>query len=196
MNTDPHILAMIARSGLTEDDLLGFIEGDLPADRAAAVVRTLADHPELSAMIVGMRSDRSSLGHELEFAAAEPDPAYLDAVVHQGVTGEIDPEFAARFEAIGRTVNGGAIPRMRPTRVIRVSRFRFPVRAAGTLLAACVAIAFFGAIWAAWPTTPNASTPPAIADGAAASPIEAESAFDREPGIAEATPAIADAGND
>ncbi|MEO0629663.1 MAG: hypothetical protein AAFY46_02910 [Planctomycetota bacterium] len=153
MTTDPNILALIARSGLTEADLLGFVEGELPADRAAAVVRVLGEHPELSRTVMAMRGDRNELGHELELIAARADAAFVDSVVYQGVTGEIDPEFAARLEA-----GGGSIPRMRPTRVVRASRLRFHARSVGTLLAACLALAFFGAIWAAWPSSPASST--------------------------------------
>lgn len=186
MTTDPNILALIARSGLSEADLLDFVEGDLPADRAAAVVRVLGEHPELSRTVMAMRSDRHELGHELELIAARSDAAFVYSVVYQGVTGEIDPEFAARFEA-----GGGSIPRMRPTRVVRASRFRFPARSVGTLLAACLALAFFGAIWAAWPSSPASSTTSPRAEAPAQSVPEFDAAPVEQAEVSVGAPALA-----
>ena len=166
--SQPNLSHLVARSGIAEDDLLSFVEGDLPAERSAAVIGALAADPELSSLVMGMRSDRSQLEHEFELDVTEPDAAFVGAVVHQGVTGELDPEFAARFEATGRARGDGSPPRMRPTRVVRARRLRFPTRAAGALLAACVAVAFFGASYAAWPATPPAPVPSPTAEGTAA----------------------------
>ncbi|MEL6796371.1 MAG: hypothetical protein AAFO89_06050 [Planctomycetota bacterium] len=169
--SNPHqanLSHLIARSGIAEDDLLSFVEGDLSAERSAAVIGALAADPELSSLVMGMRSDRTQLEEEFELDVTEPDAAFVGAVVHEGVTGELDPEFAARFEATGRARGDGSPPRMRPTRVVRARRLRFPTPAAGTLLAACVAVAFFGAIYAAWPATPPAPAPSSIAEGGAA----------------------------
>lgn len=173
MDTNPHnsqplgpMGPMVMRSGLAEDELLDFIEGELPADRSAAVLRVLAAHPELSRAVMAMRADRGELSHELELTLGDPDPAFVESVVHQGVTGEWDPAFAERFEATGRTSDGG-IRHMQPTRIVRAHRLRFPARAVGTLLAASVALAFFGAIWLAWPAPPAAPAPTAVAAGSA-----------------------------
>ncbi|MEM9662243.1 MAG: hypothetical protein AAF937_08025 [Planctomycetota bacterium] len=193
--TDPYILHLIARSGLAEDDLLSFVEGDLGADRAAAVVRVLAEHPELSSLLMEMRSDRSELGQELEFelVAAEPDASLVGAAVHQGVTGELDPAFAARFEATGRQ-HGGGMPRMRPTRVRRARRLRFPARAAGTLLAACIIGGFLGAVYFAWPSTPMPPAVPGLASSGAEATTDSEPIPAVAPGETEPDALIADAG--
>ncbi len=196
MTTDPsnlnRLLPLIARSGLTEDELLDFVEGELPADRSAAVLRTLAAHPELSGAVMGMRSDRGRLSHELELVAAEPDRSFVEAVVHQGVTGELDPAFAALFESTGRA--GGGVPRMRPTRVVRAHRrLGWPARAAGVLLAACVAGAFFGAVWLAWPSAPVSLGAPRLAEAPPTAPAEAGALAEAAPLAARAPVSVAQA---
>jgi hypothetical protein len=164
MNTNPDILRLIARSGLDESDLLAFIEGELPVERSARLLRELSAHPELREAVFAMRGDRGELETELaadvEAAAVAFDAASIGSVVHQGVTGEFDAEFAARLEASG----GGAIPRMRRPRVARSRRMRIPAAAVGTLMAASVAVVFGGLVWLAWPTPVVPSGSQRIAD--------------------------------
>ncbi|MGA9338652.1 MAG: anti-sigma factor, partial [Pseudolabrys sp.] len=48
-------------SPVTEDELHAYIDGELPADRKAAVAAWLAEHPEQAALVAAWRAQAESI---------------------------------------------------------------------------------------------------------------------------------------
>ncbi|MEM8756521.1 MAG: hypothetical protein AAGF47_01910, partial [Planctomycetota bacterium] len=99
------IANLLARSGLTEGDLLGLVEDTLPPSETGRVLGALAAAPELDAMVWLMRSDReaslAAFAVDREAAGAAPDLDAIDLAVELGVTGDIPAAFAERIESTG-----------------------------------------------------------------------------------------------
>jgi len=69
---------MDRESPVTEDELHAFVDGELPADRQAAVEAWLAAHPEDAARVSTWRAQSESINARYAGIALEPVPARLE----------------------------------------------------------------------------------------------------------------------
>src|SRR5437660_984575 len=69
---------MDRESPVTEDELHAFVDGELPADRQAAVETWLAAHPEDAARVSTWRAQSESIRARYAGIALEPVPARLE----------------------------------------------------------------------------------------------------------------------
>ncbi len=67
-------------SPVTEDELHAYIDGELPADRLAAVEGWLATHPEDMGRVAAWRAQMEAIRERYGAVATEPVPARLDLV--------------------------------------------------------------------------------------------------------------------
>ena len=63
---------------VTEDELHAYVDGELPADRRAAVERWLADHPDDMARVAAWRAQAEAIRARYGAVASEPVPARFD----------------------------------------------------------------------------------------------------------------------
>jgi anti-sigma factor RsiW len=63
---------------VTEDELHAYVDGELPADRQAAVEAWLASHPDDAARVAAWRAQIDAIRTRYGAAASEPIPARLD----------------------------------------------------------------------------------------------------------------------
>ena len=68
---------MIDRPPVTEDELHAYVDGELPADRRAAVGAWLATHPDDMARVAAWRAQIDAIRARYDSVAAEPVPARL-----------------------------------------------------------------------------------------------------------------------
>jgi anti-sigma factor RsiW len=73
-------------SAVTEDELHALVDGELPADRRAAVEAWLAGHPEDAALVASWRAQAEAIRARYGAVADEPPPARLalDNLVRNG----------------------------------------------------------------------------------------------------------------
>ncbi|MGP1273096.1 MAG: hypothetical protein ACTS22_07165 [Phycisphaerales bacterium] len=191
---DRHIQLQLQHTGLTEDDLLGFVEGTLGEADLPRVVRALGASPALSELALSMRADQQRLMRTLdaEIRALEPDRTLVDAAVAQGVTGRIPPELARAIEASPH----GSLPVHRVTmvrgrrRARAASLLRSPrwSAALGTALAACVVVGLIGILRLSWPASaPTRPAPGPLATDDIAAPGARRADLSAEPTVAAAT---------
>ncbi|HVY56542.1 MAG TPA: anti-sigma factor [Xanthobacteraceae bacterium] len=69
---------MIDRYPVTEDELHAYVDGELPADRLAAVEGWLAAHPDDMARVAAWRAQMDAIRERYGAVATEPVPARLD----------------------------------------------------------------------------------------------------------------------
>ncbi|MEO1583506.1 MAG: hypothetical protein AAFR96_02905 [Planctomycetota bacterium] len=179
---DLPILPLIARSGLSEADVLAFIEGELPGDHSAEIVGVLASHPELSEQVFAMRGDRGELSNELGLIGLPGDPVFARASVARGVTGELDADLAHLIESTG---SGERVAQGVRTSIRRVPTHRrlrlVSARGVGGVLAACLLAGMSALLYSVWPSSPaapastgaGATTHGGRADGSPAGPASA-----------------------
>ncbi|MEM9166785.1 MAG: hypothetical protein AAGB48_07140 [Planctomycetota bacterium] len=155
------IQALLARHGLTEDLLLGFVEDTLPPGEAAGIVESIAVDAELGDLVWSMRRDRRALAGALAIdrTTAAPDWSAIDQAVTIGVTGEIPADLARELEETGIGKTGPRPNRVRTGasrgRSIRVpaSGRRLAVRGFAGTLAACLLVGVAWVMIDAWPDT-------------------------------------------
>jgi anti-sigma factor RsiW len=72
-------------SSVTEEELHSFVDGELPAERMAAVAAWLAANPEQAATVAAWRAQAEAIRARLGAVAAEPlpDRLKLDAIMRQ-----------------------------------------------------------------------------------------------------------------
>ena len=64
-------------SPVTEDELHAYVDGELPADRQAAVEAWLASHPEDAARVAAWRAQAEAIRARYGAVANEPVPERL-----------------------------------------------------------------------------------------------------------------------
>jgi anti-sigma factor RsiW len=64
-------------SSVTEDELHAYVDGELPADRTAAVLEWLAAHPDAAALVASWRAQGEAIRARYGATASEPVPARL-----------------------------------------------------------------------------------------------------------------------
>jgi anti-sigma factor RsiW len=96
-------------SPVTEDELHAYVDGELPADRSAAVASWLAAHPEQAATVAAWRAQADSIRARYGAVAGEPVPARLtpDQIMRQSRPRRSLAAFAA-VAAVAAFVLGGA----------------------------------------------------------------------------------------
>src|SRR5690349_24114967 len=70
-------------SPVTEDELHAFVDGELPADRRAAVTAWIAEHPEQAALVAAWQAQAEAIRARYDSVADEQVPARfnLDALM-------------------------------------------------------------------------------------------------------------------
>jgi anti-sigma factor RsiW len=66
---------------VTEDELHAYVDGELPADRRAAVEQWLASHPDDAARVAAWRAQADAIRARYDAVAAEPVPQRFDLAV-------------------------------------------------------------------------------------------------------------------
>ena len=98
-------------SPVTEDELHAYIDGELPADRKAAVAAWLAEHPEQAALVASWRAQAESIRAHFGTAVDEPVPQRLklDQVLkHEQANGRSWMAMAAAAAIVAFIVGGAA----------------------------------------------------------------------------------------
>jgi anti-sigma factor RsiW len=96
-------------SPVTEDELHAYVDGELPADRSAAVASWLAAHPEQAATVAAWQAQADSIRARYGAVAGEPVPVRLtlDQIMRQSRPRRSLAAFAA-VAAVAAFVLGGA----------------------------------------------------------------------------------------
>lgn len=124
---------MISLPPHLEADLTDYVEGvALPADRAEAVARALAQSPELAALVGGMKGDRAAL----QGLGTEPAPAGLLAQVESVLEREMLLGAATLESAAPSAIPLSKVRPLRPASGLFSARNTRWAVAAGLLLAA------------------------------------------------------------
>jgi len=97
-------------SPVTEDELHAYVDGELPADRSAAVAAWLAAHPEDAALVAAWRAQADAIRARYAGVAGEPLPDRLkvDTVLRLGRSAGRRWAAIAVAASLGTFIFGGA----------------------------------------------------------------------------------------